>query len=219
MMCVAADTAAFRCSPEGKLEVLLVERGHDPFKGRWALPGGFVELDEDLPHAAARELLEETGLKPAAMDQAGAWGTPGRDPRGRTVSAVYVAAARAGSDAVKGGDDAVRAAWHPAAAPPPLAFDHGAILPVALAHLRLRCETTHMALAFLAETFSSQDVAAVLHVLGARHSEDSASRLLASARVTRCDAAGEMFRMAAPGFLVPLREPVFVFPVETSPGE
>jgi len=128
-MLVAADTVAFRSVRPGDLDVLLVERANEPFRGCWALPGGFVEEDEDLPQAAARELSEETGLAPAVMDQVGAWGTPGRDPRGRVVSAVYLAVARPGQDRAEGGDDAARAAWHPVDGLPHLAFDHAEIVP------------------------------------------------------------------------------------------
>src|SRR5262245_7516294 len=74
-----------------KLQVLLVERGGEPFQGAWALPGGFVHEHEDLAAAAARELLEETGLPGVHVEQVAAVGTPGRDPRGHTITIVYVA--------------------------------------------------------------------------------------------------------------------------------
>jgi 8-oxo-dGTP diphosphatase len=76
---------------EGRLMVALVERGNEPFRGSWALPGGFVEADEDLPEAAVRELAEETGveLSPSQLTELGAYGKPGRDPRMRVVSIVF----------------------------------------------------------------------------------------------------------------------------------
>jgi 8-oxo-dGTP diphosphatase len=122
---VTADTAVFR-GPPHTLELLLVRRGDDPFRGMWALPGGFVEADEPLEHCARRELAEETGLRPSGdFLHVGAYGDPGRDPRGWTVTILYAVALMPGEpDTVAGGDDAAEAAWHPVAALPPLAFDH-----------------------------------------------------------------------------------------------
>jgi len=200
-----------RVGPGGGLEVLLVRRGNDPFKGRWALPGGFVEADEDLPEAAARELAEETGLRPAVMDQVGAWGTPGRDPRGRTVSVIYAAVARPCEDTVRGGDDAADAAWHAAGDAPPLAFDHSEILPAALAHLRRRCEQTHLAFAFLEEAFDADALARPLRALGCPMAEEGAARLLAAAR-TR--GQGEMHALSVKDLCAPLCQTTVLFPVE-----
>ncbi len=122
---VTADTAVFR-GPSHALELLLVRRAHEPFAGMWALPGGFVDENEPLDRCALRELAEETGLRPeGALVPVGAYGDPGRDPRGWTVTVLYaVALARGESGAVVGGDDAAEAAWHPVATLPPLAFDH-----------------------------------------------------------------------------------------------
>lgn len=113
-------------------QVLLVERGGEPFAGRLALPGGFVGIDEDLPDAAARELAEETGVvlqdPPAPL---GAYGQPGRDPRGRTVSVVFVARRGEPVEPVAG-SDAATAGWHRVrdllAHPARLAFDHATII-------------------------------------------------------------------------------------------
>jgi len=113
--------------------VLLIRRGHDPFVGQWALPGGFVDEWERPEDAARRELAEETGLAytgPLAI--VGVYGEPGRDPRGWTVSAVYLALLE-DEAAVDGGDDAAEAAWFGADALPPLAFDHQLIIADALA--------------------------------------------------------------------------------------
>ena len=182
-MWVAGDTAAFRIGEDGRLEILLVQRGNEPFKGMGALPGGFVEEDEDLPDAAARELEEETGLRPVVMDQLGAWGTPGRDPRGRVVSAVYVAVADPGADDVEGADDAASAGWHALTDLPALAFDHEEIVPAALLHLWRRCETTHLAFAFLGESFTVDDLARVLGGIGFLKTPQGAARLIAVADV------------------------------------
>jgi len=122
---VTADTAVFRGSSHAR-DLLLVRRGADPFVGMWALPGGFVEADEPLEHCARRELAEETGLAPAGeLLHVGAYGDPGRDPRGWTVTVLFATALDSGEpDAVAGGDDAAEAAWHPLTDLPPLAFDH-----------------------------------------------------------------------------------------------
>ena len=116
--------------------VLLVRRAAAPFKNRWALPGGFVDEDEPLEHAARRELAEETGLTiEAPLTQTGAFGDPGRDPRGWTVSVAFGVVLSEALPAVRGDDDAAEAAWHRLAALPALAFDHDGVLAVARARL------------------------------------------------------------------------------------
>lgn len=108
--------------------VLLIERGQPPFQGRQALPGGFVEYGEDINEAISREVEEETGLKGLPFRQFHTFGEPGRDPRGHTVSVVYVAMIIGEQPAVEGGDDAAAAAWFPIKRLPDLAFDHAKIL-------------------------------------------------------------------------------------------
>ena len=107
--------------------VLLVERGSDPYKGSWALPGGFVEGDERVATAAARELREETGVAATALRLLGVYDTPGRDPRGPTVSVVFLM--RAGEELeATGADDAADARWFELTALPELAFDHTEVI-------------------------------------------------------------------------------------------
>jgi 8-oxo-dGTP diphosphatase len=106
--------------------ILLVRRGRPPFKGRWALPGGFVEGYETVEAAVVRELLEETGLRARPTDLIGVYSGPGRDPRGPTVSLVYRMHGRVAPPV--GGDDAAEARWVPLRSPPRLAFDHDQIL-------------------------------------------------------------------------------------------
>ena len=89
-------------------EILLVKRGNHPYKNYWALVGGFVEMNEDVPNAARRELWEETGLLAEEMEELGTYGTPERDPRGRIISTVYLAIAKGEA---KAGDDAAEAEW------------------------------------------------------------------------------------------------------------
>ncbi len=118
--------------------VLLIERGREPFAGRHALPGGFVDYGEDIDAAIGRELAEETGLTGLPLRQFRAFGKPGRDPRGHTVSIVYVAVLIGDLPAVTAGDDAAAAAWHPLDKLPDLAFDHGDILAQVARSLKIR---------------------------------------------------------------------------------
>ncbi len=112
---------------ENKTFVLLIQRGHEPFKGKWALPGGFIEMDETLKQACKRELFEETGLKMEELTQFRTYDAVDRDPRGRTISVIHTAELEA-KQLVKGGDDAARAEWLPLDNLPELAFDHRQIL-------------------------------------------------------------------------------------------
>ena len=116
---------------EDRYRVLLIRRKNPPFGGRWALPGGFVDPHEPLEYAARRELLEETGIEPVHLEQLHAFGDPGRDPRGWTVSVAYLAILDEGEARVlepHAGDDAADVGWFDLLAPPPLAFDHADIL-------------------------------------------------------------------------------------------
>src|SRR2546421_11003968 len=106
-------------SKERRPRVLLIRRKHDPFLGMWAIPGGFVEMDESLEAAARRELCEETGVSAARLEQAHTFGEPGRDPRGRTISAAYVARLDAAKLRPRADDDAAEVGWHPTARLPP----------------------------------------------------------------------------------------------------
>lgn len=111
----------------GILNVLLIQRKNDPFKDQWALPGGFLEENETLEEGAKRELEEETGLKIEKLQQVRAFGAPGRDPRGRTISIAFVG--RIDAEAmVKASDDAVDAKWFNLSDLPNLAFDHREII-------------------------------------------------------------------------------------------
>lgn len=126
----------YRSSDEpDNIEVLLIKRAREPFKERWAFPGGFVDKDESLEAAAARELAEETGLSNIQLEQVGAFGDPGRDPRGHTVSVVFAGLIQK-RELASAADDASEAAWHPALRPPRLAFDHNKILTTTLERLR-----------------------------------------------------------------------------------
>ena len=108
-------------------QVLLIERGNDPFKGCWAFPGGFMNMDESTEQCAIRELEEETGLQVTDIHQVGAYSKVDRDPRGRTITVAYLAIIDAPKE-VSGLDDAAKAKWFPIDALPPLAFDHDEIM-------------------------------------------------------------------------------------------
>ncbi|MBP5359975.1 MAG: NUDIX hydrolase [Bacteroidaceae bacterium] len=122
---VTADCIVITREPVPR--VLLIERGNPPFKGCWALPGGFMEMDETTEECAVRELEEETGLKVDTIHLVGAYSKLGRDPRGRTVTTAYLAIADEAT-AATGQDDAAKAQWFPIDALPPLAFDHADIM-------------------------------------------------------------------------------------------
>ena len=121
---------------EDDLKVLLIQRGQEPFAGRWALPGGFVHVDETIDQAARRELQEETGLSKVYLEQLYTVGDLGRDPRERVVTVAYYALVRLGDHRVQAATDARNAAWFAVDDPPRLAFDHDAILALALARLQ-----------------------------------------------------------------------------------
>ncbi len=128
---VTVDICVFR-NVGRENELLLIRRGNDPFKGKWALPGGFVEVDEDLEDAARRELKEETMIAAGEMRQLAAYGKPGRDPRQRTVSIVFVTMVEDSASAMAG-DDAAEAQWFPIDSMPAAAFDHDVIIKDAIA--------------------------------------------------------------------------------------
>lgn len=127
---VTTDAIIFK-RIDGEYNILFIKRKNDPDKGKWALPGGFVDENEDLPDAAKRELQEETGLIVNDMEQLGAFGKPGRDPRHHTVSVAYTGFAPDDAEAV-GADDAEEAQWFSVKSLPQMAFDHADIVTLAL---------------------------------------------------------------------------------------
>ncbi len=132
---VTTDCVIFGFDGE-ELKVLLIERGIEPFKGHWAIPGGFLNPNESAEVGALRELKEETGIESAYIEQFHTYSTPDRDPRERVITIAYMAFVKL--QEVKGGDDAADAKWFPVNKTPNLAFDHDMILRDALARLRER---------------------------------------------------------------------------------
>lgn len=131
---LAVDCVVFGMDED--LQVLLIKRDIEPFQGRWALPGGFVRLDETLDEAARRELDEETGVSRLYLEQLYTFGDLGRDPRERVVSVAYYALVKLSDHRVKAATDAREAAWFSVDDLPRLAFDHDKILQAALARLK-----------------------------------------------------------------------------------
>jgi len=148
---------------DGVLQVLLIRRGIEPHKGRWALPGGFVRPAEDLAAAARRELAEETGLvsERIHLEQVATYGEPGRDPRGRVVSVAYLALVPDLPVPVAG-TDAASASWVAAAEvladPDRLAFDHHRILVDGVERARAKLEYSPLATAFCADEFTISEL-------------------------------------------------------------
>lgn len=132
---LTVDCVVFGINEEG-LHVLLIERGLEPFKGKWALPGGFVRVEETLDAAARRELEEEAGLKDVFMEQLFTFGDVHRDPRERVVSVAYYALVQVLDHEAVAATDAANAKWFPVNKVPALAFDHAKIFEAALARLR-----------------------------------------------------------------------------------
>jgi len=154
---VAVDIAIFTIQ-EDTLKVLLIQRGVEPYAGYWALPGGFVGIDEDLEAAARRELEEETSLRSAYLEQLGAFGAPDRDPRERVISVAYYAALPDEGLRILSGSDARRAAWFRWDEIDSLAFDHDRILELAYDRLVRKLRTTTVALQFLPAEFTLSDL-------------------------------------------------------------
>jgi 8-oxo-dGTP diphosphatase len=134
---VTVDCVVFGLD-EGDLKVLLIQRQLDPFRGMWALPGGFVHIEESVYDAARRELAEETGLTNIYLEQLYTFGAVERDPRGRVISVAYYALANLDEHQVAPATDAEAVAWFSVADPPSLAFDHQDILQLALERLRAK---------------------------------------------------------------------------------
>jgi 8-oxo-dGTP diphosphatase len=151
---VTVDVVIFTLK-ERELHVLLVKRRRWPYEGHWAIPGGFVEMNESLDQGARRELEEETGVHDVYLEQLYTFGDPGRDPRTRVISIAYIALIGADTQQLRVSDESMDVSWFPVRElPGPLAFDHDTILLFALNRLRSKLEYTTLAFQLLPEVFS-----------------------------------------------------------------
>lgn len=186
---LAVDVAAFAMHG-GTLRVLLVQRGERPHARDWALPGGLVQEGEELHEAALRVLHTETGmaLEPRHLEQFHTFGEVGRDPRGRIVSVAHLAILPHGTVDVTGGGHTLGAEWLGAHRPPPLAFDHHAILGRALTRLQQRLEYANLTLDFLPDTFTLPELQGVHEAILDRRLDkrNFRKRLLAQGLLTPC---------------------------------
>jgi 8-oxo-dGTP diphosphatase len=168
------------------LKVLLIRRKHDPFAGLWAIPGGFLEIDEPVETAVRRELREETKLDyRGPVAPIGVFAAPGRDPRGRTISLAHATVIRPPLPEVGGGDDAAEACWCGPREKSPLAFDHDAIIGAALAWLAREVVEGQAWLALLPPEFGDQEIKDLFRALGktARAAIAWRNRLLREGRI------------------------------------
>ncbi len=142
---VTTDIALFTVQQQ-QLQVVLIRRENPPYQNQWALPGGFVDSEEDLDSCAVRELEEETGISGIYLEQLYTFGQPDRDPRERVITIAYYALMAASQLALRPASDARTAAWHPVTDLPGLAFDHADI--IALAQQRLAAKLDYSTIAF-----------------------------------------------------------------------
>lgn len=151
---VTVDCVIFGLDAQQKVNVLLIQRKNDPFAGQWAMPGGFVDMDEDLETAALRELEEETGVHDLFIEQLFTFGAPDRDPRGRVISVAYYALVNLEHHPIEAASDARQVQWFPVNDVPELAFDHAHIFRVALERLRAKVRYQPIGFELLPPTFT-----------------------------------------------------------------
>lgn len=161
---VTVDVVIFTLRHDDLL-VLLIQRGHPPFEGLWALPGGFVGPEETLEEAALRELEEETGVRDVYLEQLYTFGDPGRDPRGRVITVAYFALLPSAEIEVRGGNDARAARWWSVYHLPELAFDHTRIVNYALTRLRYKLEYTAVGFQLLPDEFTLSELQRAYEVI------------------------------------------------------
>ncbi len=161
---VTTDIVVFTIR-EGRLKLLLIKRKISPYKGKWALPGGFVALHEDISQCAARELAEETGVSSVFLEQLGAYGAPKRDPRERVITIAYFALIPSEKIQVQAATDAAAADWFAMDALPELAFDHAEIVEQAKTRLLNKLGHSTIAFQFLADEFTLTDLQKVFEII------------------------------------------------------
>ena len=188
---VTVDCVVFGLANDtSNLSVLLVQRDLEPYRDRWALPGGFVRLDEDLVAAARGELREETGVGALYLEQLAAFGAPDRDPRERVITIAWLAIVNLFDHPVHASTDARKAGWFSIDELPPLAFDHDAIVAAALERLRRKVREEPVVFEFLPARFTLSQVQTLMEtILG-----------------TSLDKRNFRRKIQATGILVPLDE-------------
>ncbi len=165
---VTTDVVLFTLR-DGALCVLLIERLNPPFQGVWALPGGFLEIAENLEQCAKRELLEETGIEGVYLEQLYTFGAPDRDPRERIISVTYFALTRSDSLKPKAASDAARVDWFPVTGLPELAFDHAKIIQLARQRLLAKLNYSTIAFQLLPDSFTLSQLQSVYEILLDEH--------------------------------------------------
>lgn len=161
---VTTDVVVFTIRNE-QLEVLLVKRAGPPFENCWALPGGFLDIDEDLESCALRELREETGVSGVFLEQLYTFGAPKRDPRERVITVAYYALVPAEDLHIRAASDAREVGWFPCDGLPRLAFDHDAIIAMALNRLRAKLDYSTIAFQFLPGKFTLSELQRVYEII------------------------------------------------------
>lgn len=158
-MKVTVDAIVFGYSKEDGVSVLLIERKYDPFKGSWAIPGGFVLEEESLEDAVKRELLEETGVETGYLEQLYTFGSPKRDPRQRIITVAYFGLVKTRKyEQLKASTDAENASWFSIRKLPSLAFDHKQILTVAFERLKAKIRYQPIGFELLDKKFPFSDL-------------------------------------------------------------
>ncbi|MGD8909070.1 MAG: NUDIX domain-containing protein [Chromatiales bacterium] len=165
---VTTDVVLFTLH-EGELCVLLIERSNMPYQGMWALPGGFLEIAEDLEACAKRELQEETGIEGVYLEQLYTFGAPDRDPRERIISVTYFALTRSDTLQPKAASDAARVAWFAVSELPGLAFDHAEIIQLARQRLVAKLNYSTIAFQLLPKSFTLSQLQSVYEILLDEH--------------------------------------------------
>ncbi|MBD3670394.1 MAG: NUDIX hydrolase [Gammaproteobacteria bacterium] len=161
---VTADIVIFTLQDE-QLKLLLIKRAVEPYKGQWALPGGFVRMDEDLDAAARRELAEETGISGVYLEQLYTFGAVDRDPRERVITVAYYALIPSDRIVLQAATDADEAGWFAMDALPALAFDHPAIVDMARQRLVAKLDYSTIAFQFMPETFTLTELQRVYEAI------------------------------------------------------
>jgi ADP-ribose pyrophosphatase YjhB (NUDIX family) len=161
---VTTDVVIFTIQNDA-LDVLLIRRAAPPFEDRWALPGGFVDIDEDLERAALRELEEETGITGVYLEQLYTFGRPDRDPRERVITVAYYALVPLGSVQPRAASDAREIGWFPCGRLPELAFDHARIIGLAKQRLASKLGYSTIALQFMPAQFTLSELQRVYEII------------------------------------------------------